>query len=380
MEPKKQKILYIITKSSPLGGAQKAVIDLATNFKDEFEVAVAAGGLPAKQEGGGILFEALKQENIKTFKISGLGRDIKFFSDIKSFFSIYKIILNFKPDVIHLHSPKAALLGSIAGKLIGVKKIIYTVHGWPFMENRPKWQKKLLEYLSFTTSMICDKIIVLSFKEKARIKFWHFITPKVFVVKNGIKEFEMFSQEISKRKISEIHGKYIQENIAWVVTIAELTKNKGLEYSVKALSNMDILYFIIGEGSERKELEKLIEQNNSKNILLLGNVPDAKKYLKAFDIFLLPSLKEGLPYVLLEAGLAEVSVVSTDVGGISNLIENGKEGILIESQNTVQIEKTVRELSTNGEKRSLFAKNLKRKILTENSIEKQMEETLKLYQ
>ena len=122
MEQKKKKILYIITKSSPLGGAQKAVIDLALNFNNEFEVAVAAGGDLPTGQAGGKLFEILKQENIKTFKIEGLGRDIKFFKDIKSFLSIYKIINNFKPDIIHLHSPKAALLGAIAGKLIGTKK------------------------------------------------------------------------------------------------------------------------------------------------------------------------------------------------------------------------------------------------------------------
>ena len=372
MESNRKKILYIITKSSPLGGAQKAVIGLAINFRDEFEIAVAAGG-------DGKLFEVLKQENIKTFKIGELGRDVKFVKDIKSFLSIYKIINNFKPDIIHLHSPKAALLGAMAGKLIGTKKIIYTVHGWPFMEDRPFLQKKLLEYFSFTTSMICNKIIVLSFKEKAQIKYWNFITPKVFVVKNGINEFEMLSKEIAKKKISEIHGKYIQENITWVVTIAELTKNKGLEYAIKALSNMDILYFIIGEGDERKELEKLILENNSKNIFLLGTFNNPKKYLKAFDIFLLPSLKEGLPYVLLEAGLAEVPIITTNVGGIPNLIENNKEGILIDSKNIPQIEKSVPELAENKEKKSLFAKNLKQKILSEYSIEKQIEETKKIY-
>ena len=247
------------------------------------------------------------------------------------------------------------------------------------MEDRSFSQKKLLEYFSFTTSMICDKIIVLSFKEKAQIKFWHFITPKVFVIKNGIKEFEILSKEEAKKKISEIHGKYIQENITWVGTIAELTKNKGLEYAIKALSNIGILYFIIGEGQERERLEKLIEENKSTNIFLLGSVENAKKYLKAFDIFLLPSLKEGLPYVLLEAGLAGVPVVTTNVGGIPNLIENNKEGILIDPKNIPQIEKHIPELAENEQKKSSFAKNLKRKVLYEYSIEKQMTETKKLY-
>lgn len=372
MEQRKKKILYIITKSSPFGGAQKAVVDLATNFKDEFDVAVASTGSEN-------LFDVLKNDNIKTFRIGNFGRNTKILSDMRTFFSIFKIISKFKPDIIHLHSPKAAGLGAIAGKLIGVKKIVYTVHGWPFMEERPFWQKKIIEYFSFTTSMICNKIIVLSFKEKAQIKFWHFITPKVFVIKNGIKEFETLSKEESKKKISEIYGKYIQENISWVVTVAELTKNKGLEYAVKALKNMDILYFIIGEGKDRKVLEKIIKESEIKNIFLLGNITAAKKYLSAFDLFLLPSLKEGLPYVLLEAGLAEVPVISTNVGGIPNLIENGKEGILIEPKNMIEIQKQVSLLIDDSGKRTYFANNLKKKILSEYSIEKQMTETRKLY-
>ncbi len=372
MEPKRKKILYVITKSSPMGGAQKAVFEISMAFKDKFDIAVAAGG-------DGELFEILKKENIKTFKIGGLGRDVKILNDLSSFISIYKIIKEFKPDIIHLHSPKAGGLGAVAGKLIGVKKIVYTVHGWPFMEERPFWQKKLLEYFSFTTSMLCDKIIVLSFKEKAQIKFWHFITSKVFVIKNGIKEFDLLTKENARQEISKIYGRNLPEDTFWVGTIAELTKNKGLKYSIKALSNMDILYFVIGEGNERKELEDLIEKNNSRNIFLLGKIDDAKKYMRAFDAFLLPSLKEGLPYVLLEAGLAEVPIISTNVGGIPNLIENNKEGILIGSQDTRQIEKSILSLMKDTEKRSTFSKNLKRKILSEYSLEKQMSETLKLY-
>ncbi|MEI6478840.1 MAG: glycosyltransferase, partial [bacterium] len=362
MEPKRKKILYVITKSSPMGGAQKAVFEISMAFKDKFDIAVAAGG-------DGELFEILKKENIKTFKIGGLGRDVKILNDLSSFISIYKIIKEFKPDIIHLHSPKAGGLGAVAGKLIGVKKIVYTVHGWPFMEERPFWQKKLLEYFSFTTSMLCDKIIVLSFKEKAQIKFWHFITSKVFVIKNGIKEFDLLTKENARQEISKIYGRNLPEDTFWVGTIAELTKNKGLKYSIKALSNMDILYFVIGEGNERKELEDLIEKNNSRNIFLLGKIDDAKKYMRAFDAFLLPSLKEGLPYVLLEAGLAEVPIISTNVGGIPNLIENNKEGILIGSQDTRQIEKSILSLMKDTEKRSTFSKNLKRKILSEYSLE-----------
>jgi glycosyltransferase involved in cell wall biosynthesis len=123
------KILYLITKSN-WGGAQRHVFDLAVAMKDRgHDVAVALGG-------DGTLRTRLEAAGIYTHSIASLGRDISTGKDTGSLKEIMSVIHHRRPDILHVHSPKAAGLGAVAGRILGVKKIMYTVHGWAFNEDR----------------------------------------------------------------------------------------------------------------------------------------------------------------------------------------------------------------------------------------------------
>ena len=141
------KIMYIITKSN-WGGAQRHVFDLSTSMKaNGHEVWVALGG-------DGILKKKLEEAGIYTFSIANMNRDINLGKDAGSFKEIYNVIKNKRPDVIHLHSPKAAGLGALAGRLLGTKKIITTVHGWTFNEPRPAIEKLAIYFFSWLTMLL----------------------------------------------------------------------------------------------------------------------------------------------------------------------------------------------------------------------------------
>src|SRR4051812_28358025 len=119
----KIKILFAVTKGN-WGGAQKYVYDLATSLPPaDFEVSAMFGE-------SGELKKRLDEKQIPVHSISALSRDIKIWSDLKAFGQIYQILRRERPDVLHLNSPKMGLLGALAGRLVGVKKIIYTSHGW----------------------------------------------------------------------------------------------------------------------------------------------------------------------------------------------------------------------------------------------------------
>src|ERR1700734_3367295 len=129
MNQARTKVLFLITKGT-WGGAQRYVFDLATNIpRGRFEAVVAYG-----QKGK--LAEDLTNAGVRTLQLPSLGRDVAVVSDIKSFFEILKLLRKERPDVLHLNSSKAAALGAPAARIAGVKKIIFTVHGWPFRENR----------------------------------------------------------------------------------------------------------------------------------------------------------------------------------------------------------------------------------------------------
>ena len=370
-----RKILFIITKAN-WGGAQKYVFDLATSLND-FEVKVVHG------EPVGELTKKLKNAGIKTIPIGNLERDISFFKELKAAWSLFKILKSEKPDIIHLNSTKIGGLGAFIGRLVGVEKIIFTAHGWAFNEDRVFWQKLLIKILSWKTILLNHKTIVLSQKEYDQVIHWPFVTKdKLELIYNGIKPINFLDKTSARNYFNTI----ITDQDKVVGTISELHKNKGLKYAIKAFAEIskkikDIKFIIIGEGEERPTLEKYIKQQGLENkIFLVGQVSEASRYLKAFDIFLLSSVKEGFPFVLLEAGLAELPVISTKVGGIPEIIENNKTGILIESKDSKKIAKGLETLIENEKLQKTYGQALNNKIIKDFSFGEILKKTRELYE
>ena len=163
---KRKKILFVITKSN-WGGAQRYLYDLATHLSAEGnDVSVAAGeGRPQgepRQQAGGELIKRLNSAGIN--KIYGIdtGRNIGFFDASKVFFKLIWIIWHERPDVVHLNSSKIGGTGGVAAWLLGVPKIIFTAHGWAFDEDRTRWQKKLIIFFSWLSTLFHHQIICVS--------------------------------------------------------------------------------------------------------------------------------------------------------------------------------------------------------------------------
>ena len=164
-----------------------------------------------------------------------------------------------------------------------------------------------------------------------------------------------------------------------IVTIAELHKNKGLEYGLEALSGIEASWDIFGEGEERKNLETIAKKLNV-NVGFLGFKENAALQLKEYDLFLFPSLKEGLPYVLLEAAEAGLPVVATNVGGIPDIIEPGRTGLLVPPKDPVAMRAAIVELINNPKKRETLGLALKEKVSRQFSLAQMLEKTIALYE
>ncbi len=377
----KQKIIYIVTRSN-WGGAQRYVFDLATAKENrENEIIVAHGG-------AGLMSEKLDGEEIRRIRIEELDRDISIFDELKVVKRMIDIFYQEKPDIVHLNSSKVGGLGAVAGRIAGVKNIIFTVHGLPHNEDRPAWQKLIIKGITYFTMLLSHKNIIISKRELEQIKDWFWIKKKIEFIHNGIHDIDFLDKQEAreilqdKLKIEDI------DNCLWIGTISELTKNKGLKYAIKAINKLvknmgnkwNGIFMIIGSGEDRGYLEHLIEKYNLENrVYLTGFIEDASTYLKAFDIFLLSSVKEGLPYVLLESGLAENAVVSTDVGGIREIVDDMDTGVLIRSKDKKEISNALSFYIKSEKHRDEFGKKLREKILKEFNVEKMIEKTLKLY-
>ena len=173
------------------------------------------------------------------------------------------------------------------------------------------------------------------------------------------------------------------KNTVWLGSIAELTKNKGLEFGLEAmqkLSNENLHWFIIGEGDLEEKLKiKAIKLQIEKQVHFLGYLENASAYLKAFDVYLLPSITEALGYTLLEAGMAEIPIVASAVGGVPEIIEDKKTGLLVEPKNPKALANAITYILENKEAAKELRERLHQKVLTKFTLNSMLEKTLVYY-
>ncbi|HRY62533.1 MAG TPA: glycosyltransferase [Candidatus Paceibacterota bacterium] len=376
---KKIKIMYAVTKSV-FGGAGKYVLELATSLpKDKYEVVVLFGG-------AGILIDKLKKEGVRTISVPSLEKAIDLENDINSFNEILEIFRKEKPDIVHLNSSKIGGMGALAARISGVPKIIFTAHGWPFNENRNVFSKVAIWLASWITVLLSTKTIVIDEHDLRQGKRLPFCRHKYSLIHNGIKAFEYFEKDAARDYLVQKIGTDPFEGRISIGTIAELTENKGINYGIEAISMLapalkkKISYTVIGEGDSREKLEKLIEEKGLKGkIFLPGFMDNAKQYLAAFDIFMLPSLKEGLPYVLLEAGYVGLPIITTKVGGIPDIVGDEKTDFLVRSKRADALARAMTELIVNKKVRTALRKKIKDNVVARFNFELMREKTLKVY-
>lgn len=361
-EKSTKKVLFIITKSV-WGGAQKYVFDLAVNLpKDKFAISVAGGGK-------GAMAEKIVSVGLPYIEIKNFQRDVNFLKEFFSFFEILKILFKTKADIVHISSSKAGGVAGIAcftysammransfwnhfpyvrdGKMnlsASLPIAIFTVHGWALLESRPKWQIWLIKLASKITCLFYDKIICVSRNDyNSAIKNKIAPARKMTVIHNGIKPEDYNFEERTEKEFV-------------IGTIGEATKNKGHKYLIESCKNIPNI-----------------------KLNIISNVPNASKYLKNFDIFVLSSIKEGLPYAILEAGLAGSPIIASNVGGIPEIIENEKDGLLVPPADSEKLSEAIKKLIDNKPLRETLAKNLHEKIIKKFSLEKMIEETIVAY-
>jgi len=384
-----KSILYIITKSV-WGGAARYVFDLATNLSGDFSVSIAAGGK-------GKFCQKIKEANLLYYDISNFQKSVNPLKDIFAFFEILSLIFQLKPGIIHVNSSKAGGVAGLAGKiyqLLSSKtvRLVFTAHGWAFNEERAKWQIRLVKLFSRLTGLFYNIIICVSeYDRQTALKYDIAPERKLITVHNGIDlgQLDFLSKEQAREKLLKnpttdpaSRGRAASKLI--IGSIAEWTKNKGLVYLLKAIKrgkikNAAIVLIGSGENPDKEKIKKLIEKYQLKNVYLIEWLDNAARYLKAFDIFVLPSLKEGLPYTILEALAAGIPVIATDVGGIPEIINNNIDGFLIKPKNSRQLAEKVLYLINNPEIARKAAEKGREKITQKFNLTKMIEQTKKVY-
>lgn len=376
-------VLHLITQAE-FGGAQKYVYEIATGLTSEFRFVVGAGELTKSHE----LLVRLQHAGIYTLQLSKLTRSIHPVFDLIALYQVTRIILKIKPDIIHLHTSKISIIGSLGAWLAKLltrfsrtpykPTVIYTSHGWVFSEKIPPLQKLFYRWAEKMTARFKDVIIVLSQVDRDLARQYHLGDNKTYhIVPNGIhlETSAMLSKSDARAALQSTfrshyphHPFDTKPHETWIGVVANLYENKGIDVLIRAIAQLKtsiealgadspVRVMILGEGAMESKLRaQIATENLDQTIFLVGRVKDAWKYLHAFDIFTLPSYKEGFPYAVLEAMDAGLPVVATRVGALPECITSHENGILVEPGDDTALASALLELIHHKDKRTLLAK------------------------
>lgn len=333
----KKRVLFVITQSE-FGGAQRFLFDIITHLdQGKFELFLAAGQSSDRE-----LITAL-QGPLNIFQLSHLRRSISPLHDLLAVRELRKLIKKIAPDILFLNSSKAGFIGALAKTFpfpLSALRVIYRIGGWTFNDPWPSWKKWLWIMLEKFSAPLKDVIIVNNQHDLEQAQTLG-IRPKesLTLIHNGLDVYktEFLPREEARLKLFETiakqHGKIFQ--VKYIIgTIANFYPPKGLRYLISAAErfrdNEEVAFVIIGDGEERPLLEKLIvEKRLTKKVFLTGRITKARELLLALDAFVLPSVKEGFPWVVLEAMAAKIPVIAASVGAVPEIITDGENGLLV---------------------------------------------------
>lgn len=353
------KILYFITLPEK-AGAQVHVADLIEGFYAKNEI------LLATSEHGWLTHES-KKYSVKTHIISALRRDINPILDVISLLQLVRLLRSEKPDLIHLHSTKAGVIGRLAARICGVPSIL-TVHGWSFSEGIPRSRRVLGLVTEMIASFIPSKIITVSEYDKQLSKKYRIRgSASAVTIYNGVKYQDKFAS-LSSEKVR-------------AVMVARLSEQKDHVSLLKALNiSKNIHVDFIGGGPLE---EKLIEFSNDLKVKdrvnFLGAHDSIISKLIDYDIFILTSNYEGFPISIIEAMMSGLPTIASNVGGISEAIDNNENGYLVERGDFKSIAKSIDALSQDRDLRIKMGAAARRKAIEKFNIRDMLQKTEMVY-
>lgn len=297
-----------------------------------------------------------------------IDRNINPISNMKSMLKMVKLFKQIKPDIVHVHTPIAAVLGRIAAKIASVPTIIYTAHGFYFHDGMPlKAYNFYFNIEKFIGKYFTDYIFTQSEEDyniAVQNKFLKSYKKNNYLhISNGIDVNNQFNIElINKDNLTNIKKELEIETSDIVVTfIGRLVKEKGiLDFldSYNKLSSNNIKYIIIGglpEGERDNETLKLLNKyKKEKNIIFTGQITNINEYLALSDIYCLPSYREGMPRSIIEAMTMKNAIIATNIRGSREEVIDNENGFLVPLQASKYIANKIEELANDKDKLKQF--------------------------
>ena len=371
------RVLQLITESHPFGGAQRYVYQLLSALHDRFDLHLVCGG-------SGDLVAAALTLGVPVTVIRDLDNGHHPARDLRALLAIRRLIRQHQFDVVHTHSTKAGLLGRFAARLAGAPHILHTVHGSPFLGgDRPlvrrlsllgekaaaRWTRLLLP----VGEAVADEYLRAGIAARSRMLTIH-----------GGVDFEQLDRAGDGLAARRELGLNRQHKV--VLAVGHLVPAKGYFYLIEAASQVcakrrRARFLIAGEGPLHEPLTRYLSQAGlDGRFLLLGARDDVPTLLAMADVFVLPSLWEGLQRSLIEAMHLRKPVVASAIGGAQELVVEGKTGRLVKPADPAALASAILDLLSAPESARTLGEAARARVYPALSAQVMVDRIMRIYE
>lgn len=363
VEKEKIRILRIINRFNIGGPTYNATF--LTRFMGEQYETMLIGGLPEEGESDSLYI--LNKYGVEPVLIDELVRNPDLSSDRKAYKRIKEIISEFNPHIVHTHASKAGALGRRAAISCKVPVVVHTFHGHVFHSYFGAAKTLLFKGIERRLAKKSNAIIAISDKQREELVHKHKISKpeKTKVVNLGF-DLDPFNEKRQRLRETKRRELGLSDEVA-IALIGRFVPIKNHEMffdvveEILAKTNKKVKFFVVGDGTEREYIEERAEKinrTNAETVVLTSWIKDIGSFNAAMDIVCMTSLNEGTPVSLIEAQAANIPVISTDVGGVRDVVIDGETGFIVPSKDVsafsekllklIEDEKKRLELSQNG--------------------------------
>ncbi len=367
------RVLEMIDKPS-LGGGQSVLLALARHLdRDRFDISVCAGsGGPLEEEVGKLGLVYLPARFGKSPRAI-LCRDL------------VRLITSGRFDVVHTHGGIAGLFGRRAARKAGTPVVVHTLHGIHYLHYRNPALRRLYVALERAMSRTTSAVVCVSEADLAAAGQHRLASPdRLRLIRNGVALAGPEADAERIRRIAELRL-HLKPHAPVVGTVARLHRQKGVEYFVRAAAAVlkkrpEATFVVVGGGPLEDRIKaKVARLGLAGRMILTGERSDALDWLSLFDVFVLPSLWEGLPLVLIEAAILGRPIVATDIDGTREIIRDGETGLLVPPADPAALAGAILRLLDDPGLARRLGESGRRDIPPAFTLERMVAETERLY-
>jgi glycosyltransferase involved in cell wall biosynthesis len=364
-EPRRTKVVLVLEATQ--GGTRRHVMDLIRGLPPErFDLLAVVSPRPDGEFRPDLEYMWVSGKRVKVLPMK---REPAPLSDLVALWRLWRLLRRERPDVVHAHGSKGGLIGRLAAWLAGVPRVFHTPHVYPFQWVSGGPRRLLFLLVERLLWRLSTKVVAVGRAGAETALSLRVAAPgRLVTIPNGVdaSRFEDFSGAASRAEVRRELG--LTDDQVAVGMVARLAPQKGCGHFLRAarmvsLERPQARFLLVGAGPLLPYLRALAgDLGIEDRVVFLGHRDDAVRLYAALDIFVLSSLWEGLPYVVLEAQASGLPVVASRIPGCLELVEDGFSGYLVEIRDEREIARRITELLDSPARRAEMGERGRRRV------------------